>query len=157
MLGILYHGKKLEANAWNSILNHSAEEKTTRNSVPWNKNISKHLKLCSKPFHGRDNSSKFQFEACLRSKHAVNSVCGSRIFCKANFFHAISFCSELRNRLFRKPQNALEWALSSAEWRKLFRVYSAEFFRNEIPLPTLRVSLSQAAPIWFYRTTSSFL
>jgi hypothetical protein len=47
MLGILYHGTKLEANAWNSILNHSTEEKTTRNSVPWNKNISKHLELFS--------------------------------------------------------------------------------------------------------------
>ncbi len=34
MLGILYHGTKLEANPRNSVLNHSAEEKTTRNSVP---------------------------------------------------------------------------------------------------------------------------
>jgi hypothetical protein len=33
MLEILYHGKKLEANARKSVLNHSAEEKTTRTSV----------------------------------------------------------------------------------------------------------------------------
>jgi hypothetical protein len=35
MLGILYHGTKLEANARNSILNHSVEEITTGNSVPF--------------------------------------------------------------------------------------------------------------------------
>ncbi len=40
MLGILHHGTKLEANARNSVLYHSAEEKTTRNLVPRNKNIS---------------------------------------------------------------------------------------------------------------------
>jgi hypothetical protein len=34
MLGIRYHGTKLEANARNSVMNHSAEETTTRNSVP---------------------------------------------------------------------------------------------------------------------------
>jgi hypothetical protein len=34
MLGILYHGTKLEANARNSVLNHSAEEIKTRNFVP---------------------------------------------------------------------------------------------------------------------------
>jgi hypothetical protein len=34
MLGILYRGTKLEANFRNSVLNHSTEEKTTRNSVP---------------------------------------------------------------------------------------------------------------------------
>ncbi len=33
MIGILYHGTKLEANARNSILNHSAEETTTWNSI----------------------------------------------------------------------------------------------------------------------------
>ncbi len=72
MLGILYHGTKLEANARNYVLNHSAEPKTTRNSVPWNKNLSKHLEFCSEPFRGRDNNSEFRFEACLGRKHAVN-------------------------------------------------------------------------------------
>jgi hypothetical protein len=28
-------------NTWNSVPNHSAEEKTTQNSVPWNKNTCK--------------------------------------------------------------------------------------------------------------------
>ncbi len=65
MLGILYHGTKLEANARNSVLNHSAEEKTTRNSVPWKKTVSKHLEFCSEPFCGRDNNSEFRSEACL--------------------------------------------------------------------------------------------
>jgi hypothetical protein len=65
MLGILYHGTKLEANARNSrnsILNHSVEEKTTWNSVLWNKNISKHLEFCSESFSGRDNNSEFRSE-----------------------------------------------------------------------------------------------
>jgi hypothetical protein len=33
MLGILYHGTKLEANDQNSVPNHSAEEIKTRNFV----------------------------------------------------------------------------------------------------------------------------
>ncbi len=54
-------------------------------------------------------------------------------------FHSVSFRSELRNWLFRGTRNASEWVFSSAELRKSFRVYSAEFFRNEIPFPTLSV------------------
>ncbi len=52
-------------------------------------------------------------------------------------FRSVLFRSELRNWLFRGTRNVSEWALSSAEQRKSFRVYSAEFFRNEIPFPTL--------------------
>jgi hypothetical protein len=37
MLRILYHGTKIEANSRDSVLHHSAEEKTTWNFVPWNK------------------------------------------------------------------------------------------------------------------------
>ncbi len=74
---LLFRGTE---NSRNSVLNHSAEEKTTRNSVPWNKNISNHFEFCSEPFRGRDNNSKFRSEACLRRQHAVNSVCWSRIF-----------------------------------------------------------------------------
>jgi hypothetical protein len=37
MLEILYRGTKIEANSRNSVRNHSAKKKTTRNSVPWNK------------------------------------------------------------------------------------------------------------------------
>jgi hypothetical protein len=47
MLGTQYHGTKLEANTCNSVPNHSAEEKTTWNSVSWNKNRSKLSKFRS--------------------------------------------------------------------------------------------------------------
>jgi hypothetical protein len=60
MFGILYYGTKIEANSGNSVLNHSAEEKTTRNSIPWNKYISKLLEFCSEPFCGRENNSAFR-------------------------------------------------------------------------------------------------
>jgi hypothetical protein len=82
-LGIPFRGTKIEANTWNSDQNHSAEEKTTRNSFPWNKNRSK--------------LSEFRAEACLGRKNAIIFVCWSRNFSKANFCHAIFFCSELRN------------------------------------------------------------
>ncbi len=36
-LGIPFRGTKIKANSQNSFPNPSAEEKTTRNSVPWNK------------------------------------------------------------------------------------------------------------------------
>ncbi len=39
MLGILYHGTKIEANSRNSVPNRSAEEKKAQNSVPWRKKI----------------------------------------------------------------------------------------------------------------------
>ncbi len=41
-----------------SVPNPSAEEKTTRNSVPWNKNRSKLLEFRSEPFRGRKNNSE---------------------------------------------------------------------------------------------------
>ncbi len=88
---------------------------TTRNSVPWNKNISKHLEFYSEPFRERDNNSEFRNNACLGQKQAVNYVCWSMIFCKKKFFHDISFHSELWNRHFCKLRNASEWALSSVE------------------------------------------
>ncbi len=47
-------------NSRNSVPNHSTEEKTTRNSVPWNKNRRKHLEFCSEPFRGRKNNSEFR-------------------------------------------------------------------------------------------------
>jgi hypothetical protein len=80
MLEILYHGTKLEANALNSILNHSAEEKTTRNSVP------KHVS----------------------DENMLSILFAGAGFFLNNFFHALSFRSELRNRLFRKLRNASE-------------------------------------------------
>jgi hypothetical protein len=50
MLRILYHGTIIEANFRNSVLNHSPEEKTIRNSVPWNKNRNKLSEFRSKTF-----------------------------------------------------------------------------------------------------------
>jgi hypothetical protein len=137
MLGILYHVTKIEADSRHSVLSHSAEEKTTRNLVPWNKN--------------RRKLSEFRSEACLRGKYAVYSVCWSRIFSESNFFHAVSFRSEPRNLLFCKPRIASEVGMS-AFFRRItepspFRVYSAEFFLNEIPLPTLAVTLTPPPPV----------
>ncbi len=52
-------------------------------------------------------------------------------------YFSIPFPSEPQNWLFFGPRNASEWAVFSTEWRKPFRVYSTECFRNDIPLPTL--------------------
>jgi hypothetical protein len=47
-------------NSRNSVPNPSAEEKTTRNFVPWNKNRSKLTEFRSEPFSGRENNSEFR-------------------------------------------------------------------------------------------------
>ncbi len=90
------HGTKLEANARNSVLNHSAEVIRF-----WT--IPQKIKQLRIPFRGtkckqthgilfwtiprkRQQLKEFCFEACLRRKHAVNSVCWSRIFFKLIFF-----------------------------------------------------------------------
>jgi hypothetical protein len=51
MLGILFRGTKKEAKAWNSVLNHSVEKKTTLNSMG-NKNKSELSEFHSEAFHG---------------------------------------------------------------------------------------------------------
>jgi hypothetical protein len=53
-LGIPFRGTKLEASSRNFLPNSSAEEKTTRNSVPWTKNRSKLSEFRSEPFRGRE-------------------------------------------------------------------------------------------------------
>jgi hypothetical protein len=65
MFGILYRGTKIEANTWNSVPNHFAEEKPSRNSVPWNK-ISSNLRLLLIA-----NLSEFRSETCLGRNHAL--------------------------------------------------------------------------------------
>jgi hypothetical protein len=75
-----YHGTKIEANSWNSPLNHSTKEKTTRNSVPWNKSRSKLSEFCSEAVSG---------ENIL--------FAGAGIFVKLIFFHVISFRSQPQN------------------------------------------------------------
>jgi hypothetical protein len=81
--------------------NHSAEDGIdgTIGLFRRNSGYSAEQKILGVPFRS--------MEACLGRKHAVNSVCWSRIFLN-NFFHAISFRSELRNRLFCKLWNASE-------------------------------------------------
>jgi hypothetical protein len=83
MLGILYHGTNIEANSRNSVLNHSAEEKTTRNPVSWNKNRSKHLEFCSEPFRGRENNSEFRSveQKEPNSRNSVPKLYPTKTFC----------------------------------------------------------------------------
>jgi hypothetical protein len=53
-LEIMFRGTTKEANSRNSLPDPSAEDKTTRNSVPWNKNRSKLSEFRSEPFRGRE-------------------------------------------------------------------------------------------------------
>jgi hypothetical protein len=57
-------------NPRNSVPNPSAEEKTTRNSVPLNKNRSKLSEFPSEHFSGRENNSEFR-SVEQKSKHTV--------------------------------------------------------------------------------------
>ncbi len=57
-LGIPFHETKIDANSRNSVPNHSAEENTTRNSFPCNKNWRIHSECRSEPFHGRETNSE---------------------------------------------------------------------------------------------------
>jgi hypothetical protein len=136
---ILYHGSKLEANARNSVLNHSSEEKTTRNSVPWNKNISKYLESCSKPFHGRDNNSEFRLKH-VSDENVLSIVCWSRISCKTNFFKPFLSVPNLgidSSVNFGMPRNEHFLPRNNGS----HQVSSAEFYRNKIPLPALEVKI----------------
>ena len=112
----------------NSVPNPSAEEKTTRNSVPWNQNRCKFSEFRSKPFRGREHNSEFlsvQQKIEIYSRNAVYSVrkddfsCTDKSFCyvlcccfvKLIFsaeFHSVPFHSELRKWLFRGTRNASE-------------------------------------------------
>jgi hypothetical protein len=97
MLGLLYHGTKLEANARNSILNLSAEEKTTRNSVPWKKNISKHLN--SVPNHSPEVTiTRNSIPKHVSDENMLSTLlAGAGFFVKQIFFMPFTFRSEPRN------------------------------------------------------------
>jgi hypothetical protein len=100
MLRILYHGTKIEANSRNSVLNHSTEQKTLEipNRSAEEKNVQKSV-LWKK---SRSKISEFRFfEACLGQRHAVYSVCWSRIFCKTNFFSCHFYFFPCHFLLFR--------------------------------------------------------
>jgi hypothetical protein len=61
-------------NSRNSVPNHSAEEKNTRNFVTWNKNRSKLSEFCSEPFRGTENSRNSVPNRSAEEKNARNSV-----------------------------------------------------------------------------------
>ncbi len=127
MLRILYLWTETEANFRNFVLEDFAEERTARNSVPWNKNLSKLSEFCSEAFCGRKNAlnsvpppprpyppppqwgedySKLVFKnywASLRYGQIIYLLFW--LFCKTNFFLGIPYRSELKNWLFRGPRN----------------------------------------------------
>jgi hypothetical protein len=57
-LRIPFRRTKIEANSWNSLPNSSMEEKTSQNSVPWNKNRNKLSEFRSELFRVRENYSE---------------------------------------------------------------------------------------------------
>ncbi len=115
--------------------NHTGGKKTTRNSIPWNKNTSKLSEFRSEAFRGR--------------QHALSSLCRSRFFVKL-IFPCNSVPSELRNGLFRKPRNASEWALSQNCSESIRRNFFGIKFRcNPIRVPA---SLYRLKPCLFYVT-----
>jgi hypothetical protein len=125
-LGIAFHA----TNSRNAIRNHYVEEKPTQNKMR-QPNISIMV------------SEKTTFD--VQTNHFVKLFCCcfvKLIFLLRTPFHS-AFHSKLRNWLFRGIRNASECLRMSAFFRgiiKPFRVYSAEFFRNEIPFPTLHTA-----------------
>jgi hypothetical protein len=89
MLGILYHGKKIEANSRNSILNHSAEQKTL--GIPIRTVLQR--RKCSE-FRSMEKkieaNCRNSVPKHLEQKHDVYSVCWIRIFGKQIFFMPFS-------------------------------------------------------------------
>jgi hypothetical protein len=57
MIGILCHGTKIEANSRNSVLNHSAEQKTL--GIPF-RTVPQKRKMLGIPFCGKKNKSKLE-------------------------------------------------------------------------------------------------
>jgi hypothetical protein len=109
MLGILHHWTKLEANARNSVLNHSAEEKTTRNFVPWEQKYKQTLGILFQTIPRKRQQLGIPFQSMSRTKTDCEScLLEQDFFVKLIFFHSISFLFELRNRLFRKLRNTSE-------------------------------------------------
>ncbi len=58
----------------NSVPNPSAEEKTTLNSVPRNRYISKLSEFPSEPFSGRENNSEFRSEPFRRRENNLEQI-----------------------------------------------------------------------------------
>ncbi len=79
-LGIPFRGTIIEANSWNSLpfQSPSAEEKTTRHSLLWSKNISKFSEFLSKQFRGRENDSEQNAAAAVSDSYPIESSCLGR-------------------------------------------------------------------------------
>jgi hypothetical protein len=58
-LGIPFRETKIEATSHNYVPNLSADEKTTRNSFPWNQNRRKFSEFRSELFRGREHNAEF--------------------------------------------------------------------------------------------------
>ncbi len=73
MLGILYHGTKIEANSRNSVLNHSAEQRTL--GIPF-RTVPQRRKMLGISFCGKKlkQTLGIRSEACLGQKHAIYSI-----------------------------------------------------------------------------------
>ncbi len=68
---LLFRGTE---NSRNSVSNPSAKEKTTRNSIPWNRNRSKFSEFLSESFRGRENNTEQNAAAAVyESTHFENS------------------------------------------------------------------------------------
>ncbi len=125
---------------------HFTEEKTTRNFVPWKKTeanfrntVLKHFaeekmqwKVNSKLVF-KNNWTSFE----LRTNHLV--VILAVLYNK--FFSRTFVPFRASKLIFCGSRNASEWVLSSAEHKKPFRVYSVEFYRNEISVLTLQETM----------------
>jgi hypothetical protein len=86
MLGILYHGTKLEANARNSVLNHSAEEKTTSEFHSVEQKYKQTLGILFRTIPRKRQHSEFRSHAATPTHSRGWGSQWSRIFCKTNLF-----------------------------------------------------------------------
>jgi hypothetical protein len=139
---------KIEEYSQSSLPNPSAEEKTTRNSVPWKKYGSKLSEYRSEPFRGREtfstqNSAAQNFNNSVRCQSNQEAVrCEFR---KTSFFRGIPFRSvPFRASELALPQNS-EYLGMSTFFRgiteiipSLFRGIFSE--RNSVPNPTTSIN-----------------
>jgi hypothetical protein len=131
MLRILYHGTKIELNSRNSVLNHSAEEKTTRMSIPLNKKRNKHLEFRSEPFRRREKQLGIPFcgtkiEANSRNPVPKQSVWRIRNVYPGSRIRTVSIPdprsrvpdpgSSSKNLSILTPKKAKKWFLSSIKY-----------------------------------------
>jgi hypothetical protein len=86
-------GCSADRKSRNSVPNPSAEEKTTRNSIPWNKNKSKLPLFCSEPF-AEENTTR-------------NSIPWNQNRCQFSEFRSEPFRGREHNSEFRSVQQII--------------------------------------------------